>query len=111
MYLGNLGNAYRLSGRTEQAIAAFKAYHARSPGFGLTDLVIIYQCGRVRRFEPGLCCKEPKLDYTFRAHAVPLVADEWRKSVQTPELRAFAASGALKIAVDHDGERRWRRTA
>jgi len=43
LYLGNLGNAYRLSGRTEEAIAAFKAYHARSPGFGLTDLVIIYQ--------------------------------------------------------------------
>jgi TolB-like protein len=45
------------------------------------------------------------------AHAVPLVADEWRKSVQTPELREFAGSGALKIAVDHDAERRWRRTA
>ena len=43
VYLGALGNAYRLSGRTEQAIAAFQAYHARNPGFGLTDLVIIYQ--------------------------------------------------------------------
>ena len=42
-YLGTLGNASRQAGRTEQAIAAFKAYHARSPGFGLTDLVIIYQ--------------------------------------------------------------------
>ena len=42
-YLGTLGHAYRLAGRTEQAIAAFKAYHARSAGFGLTDLVIIYQ--------------------------------------------------------------------
>ncbi|MDR3420193.1 MAG: adenylate/guanylate cyclase domain-containing protein [Xanthobacteraceae bacterium] len=42
-YLGTLGNAYRLAGRTEQAIATFKAYHARNPGFGLTDLVIIYQ--------------------------------------------------------------------
>ena len=42
-YLGTLGNAYRLAGRTEQAITTFKAYHARSPGFGLTDLVIIYQ--------------------------------------------------------------------
>ena len=39
-YLGHLGNAYRLSGRTEEAIAAFKAYDARSPGFGL---VIAYQ--------------------------------------------------------------------
>ncbi len=42
-YLGHLGNAYRLSGRAADAIAAFKAYHARHPGFGLTDLVIIYQ--------------------------------------------------------------------
>jgi adenylate cyclase len=42
-YLGQLGNAYRLAGRIEDAIAAFKAYHARSPGFGLSDLVIAYQ--------------------------------------------------------------------
>ena len=43
VYLGTLGNAYRLSGRTEQAIAAFQAYHARNSGFGLTDIVIAYQ--------------------------------------------------------------------
>jgi adenylate cyclase len=43
VYLGQLGNAYHLSGRIEEAIAAFKAYDARSPGFGLVDLVIIYQ--------------------------------------------------------------------
>jgi tetratricopeptide (TPR) repeat protein len=43
VYLGTLGSAYRLSGRPEQAIAAFQAYHARNPGFGLTDIVIIYQ--------------------------------------------------------------------
>jgi adenylate cyclase len=43
VYLGTLGNAYRLSGRTEQAIEAFQAYHARNPGFGLTDIVIAYQ--------------------------------------------------------------------
>ena len=43
VYLGSLGNAYRLSGRTEQAIAAFRAYHARTPGFGLTDIVIVCQ--------------------------------------------------------------------
>ena len=41
-YLGHLGNAYRLLGRTEEAIASLKAYDARSPGFGLTDLVIAY---------------------------------------------------------------------
>jgi adenylate cyclase len=43
VYLGILGNAYRLSGRIEKAIAAFKAYDARHPGFGLADLVIAYQ--------------------------------------------------------------------
>ena len=43
VYLGTLGQAYRLAGRTEEAIAAFKAYNARSPGFGLIDLVILYQ--------------------------------------------------------------------
>jgi adenylate cyclase len=43
VYLGSLGQAYRLAGQTEEAIAAFKAFNARSPGFGLIDLVIIYQ--------------------------------------------------------------------
>ena len=43
VFLGTLGDAYRQAGRTEEAIAAFEAYHARSPGFGLTDVVIAYQ--------------------------------------------------------------------
>ena len=42
LYLGVLGNAYRLSGQIKEAIAAFEAYNARSPGFGLADLVIAY---------------------------------------------------------------------
>jgi adenylate cyclase len=42
-YIGHLGHAYRLSGRFDEAISAFKAYDARNPGFGLTDLVIAYQ--------------------------------------------------------------------
>jgi adenylate cyclase len=42
-YLGHLGNAYRLAGRPAEAIAAFKAYHARSPGFGLVDLVLVHR--------------------------------------------------------------------
>jgi adenylate cyclase len=41
-YLGHLGHAYRLAGRIEEAIAAFTQYDARSPGFGLADLVIAY---------------------------------------------------------------------
>ena len=43
LYLGSLGNACRLAGRLDEAIAAFKAYNARQSGFGLTDLVIAYQ--------------------------------------------------------------------
>jgi len=42
-YLGHLGNAYRLAGRLDDAITAFKEYSRRSPGFGLSDLVIAYQ--------------------------------------------------------------------
>jgi adenylate cyclase len=42
VYLGTLGDAYRQAGRTDEAIAAFEAYHARSPGFGLTDVVIAH---------------------------------------------------------------------
>jgi tetratricopeptide (TPR) repeat protein len=42
-YYGHLGNAYRLAGRHAEAIAAFTAYDALSPGFGLADLVIIQE--------------------------------------------------------------------
>ena len=42
-YLGTLGDAYRQAGRLDEAIAAFEAYHGRSPGFGLTDVVIAFQ--------------------------------------------------------------------
>jgi adenylate cyclase len=41
-YFGHLGNAYRLAGRIEDAITAFEAYNARSPEFGLADLVIAH---------------------------------------------------------------------
>jgi adenylate cyclase len=43
VYLGILGNACRLSGHIDEAIAAFEAYNARNPGFGLVDLVIAYR--------------------------------------------------------------------
>lgn len=42
-YLGVLGNAYRLAGRSEEAMAAFRAYHARSPGYGLADIVMVQE--------------------------------------------------------------------
>ena len=47
-YLGQLGNTYRLAGRSDDALKAFQAYHARSPGFGLVDIVMIQaQAGRI----------------------------------------------------------------
>ena len=42
-YYGVLGNAYRLAGRPEEAIRAFLGYHARSPGYGLADIVMTEQ--------------------------------------------------------------------
>jgi adenylate cyclase len=53
-YLGHLGNAYRLTGRHDDAIAAFKAYGERSPGAGLVDLVLCYQqTGRITEAKAG----------------------------------------------------------
>ena len=47
-YLGQLGNTYRLAGRPDDALAAFRAYHARNAGFGLVDIVMIQaQAGRL----------------------------------------------------------------
>jgi adenylate cyclase len=47
-HFGVLGNALRLCGRTEEATAAFRAYHARSPGFGLADIVMVEeQAGQI----------------------------------------------------------------
>jgi len=40
-YLGVLGNAYRLSGRTNDAIRTLQGYHERLPGYGLGDLLMI----------------------------------------------------------------------
>ena len=40
-YLGSLGNVLRLAGCAQEAIEAFRAYHAASPGFGLLDIAMI----------------------------------------------------------------------
>jgi adenylate cyclase len=84
-YFGNLGNAYRLAGRIEDAVAAFKAYSARNPGFGLTDLVIVYQQSgqteEARRTAERLLAVRPDFTVTawantqFRADTARLEAD------------------------------------
>jgi adenylate cyclase len=42
-YWGQLGNGLRLAGRPAEALTAFRTYHARSPGFGLADIVLIQE--------------------------------------------------------------------
>jgi len=70
-YLGHLGNAYRLAGRLDDAIAAFKEYSRRSPGFGLSDLVIAYQqkgdLEQSRRVAQALIAAKP--DFTVAGWA------------------------------------------
>jgi adenylate cyclase len=47
-HFGVLGYACRMAGRTDEAMAAFQAYHTRSPGFGLADIVMIQeQAGQI----------------------------------------------------------------
>jgi adenylate cyclase len=42
-YLGHLGLAYRVAGRTQEAIAAFEAYDRGIVGRGVTDLAILHE--------------------------------------------------------------------
>ena len=95
-YLGVLGNAYRLAGRLDEALEAFRAYHQRSSGFGLADIVMIQeQAGHVedaRRTAAELLSVRP--DFTiaawtrtqFRADEAQLARDrESLRASQLPE--------------------------
>lgn len=42
-YLGLLGTAYRLTGRTVEALAAFREYHARAPGHPVVDIILVQE--------------------------------------------------------------------
>jgi adenylate cyclase len=84
-YLGVLGNAYRLAGRPEEALAAFWGHHARSPGFGLADIVMVQeQAGRLqeaRQTAAQLVTARPTftvaswLQTQFRVDTAQLAAD------------------------------------
>jgi adenylate cyclase len=96
VYLGTLGNAYRLSGRTEQAIAAFKAYHARSPGFGLTYIVIAYQetgqSEQARRTAEHLLAARPNFTIAAWLKTQFIRRDAARVETDTAALRAAGLS-------------------
>jgi len=70
-YMGHLGNAHRLAGRFEEAIAVFKKYNELSPGFGLVDLVIIFnhlnRTGEAKREAARFLALRPR--FTVRAWA------------------------------------------
>lgn len=84
-YLGVLGNAYRLAGRPEEAVAAFRGFHARSPGYGLADIVMMEeQAGRpidARETAAQLIAAHPSFTVTswlrtqFRIDIEQLAAD------------------------------------
>ena len=75
----------RITGRTDEAIAAFKAYGERSPSFGLSDLVIAYQEAdqpeEARRAAEELLAARPDftidswLNTQFRSDTARLEAD------------------------------------
>ena len=86
-----LGNAYRLAGRIEEAITAFKAFNARNAGFGLTDLVIAYR--QIDRTEDAKQAAQQLLaarrDFTIAAWAnTQFRADTERFEADIAALRA-----------------------
>ncbi len=92
-YLGIQGLAYRLAGRAEDAIAAFKAYAERSPGFGRADLAIVYQqAGRSGEAQAEIAkLRAARPAFTVRSFA----ASQFRKDVASVEadLAALRAAG------------------
>jgi tetratricopeptide (TPR) repeat protein len=84
-YLGVLGNAYRLAGRLDEAITAFQGYHAREPGYGLADIIMIkMQSGRIdeaRKIAVRLSKERPSFSVTswlrtqFRIDAEQMASD------------------------------------
>ncbi|MFB9266088.1 adenylate/guanylate cyclase domain-containing protein [Bradyrhizobium erythrophlei] len=96
-YLGHLGNVYRLTGQFEKAISAFKAFDARSSGFGLTDLVIAYQ----QTDQPELAKETAK-----RLHAVrpTFTVRNWLNTqFRRDEALLEAEANALRAAGLPDG--------
>jgi adenylate cyclase len=72
--------------------SAFKAYHARSPGFGLTDLVIIYQqigqTEEARRMAEQLLAARPTFTIAAWLKTQSIRRDKARVDVDAAALRA-----------------------
>jgi adenylate cyclase len=92
VYLGILGNAYRLAGRLDEAIAAFESMDARSPGFGLVDLVIAYS-------ENGQADKSKDAAARLMAARRDFTIASWRKTqFRRDKARLEADAAALRVA-------------
>ena len=93
MLLGTLGDAFRQAGRTEEAIAAFEAYHARSPGFGLTDIVIAHH-------EKGRFEEAKRTAVRLMAARPTFTIAGWRKTqfMRKDKARVDADEAALRAA-------------
>jgi tetratricopeptide (TPR) repeat protein len=85
VYFGFLGNAYRLAGRSDEAIAALETFHARAPENGVRDLVVVYERAGRREEARGaaarLLAAQPSftvsawIDSQFRSDATEFEAD------------------------------------
>ena len=92
VYLGILGHAYRLAGRFDEAIAAFESMNARSPGFGLVDLVIAYsENGQADKSKDAAArLMAARRDFT--------IASWWKTQVRRDKTRLEAEAAALRAA-------------
>ncbi len=90
-YFGQLGTAYRLSGRYDDAIRMFETYHDREPGFGLLDLVIVHhdRGDQERAAHAARRLLEHRRDFTIEAWAkTQFQADAQRLNADIAALRA-----------------------
>lgn len=91
-YFGHLGNAYRLAGRNAAAIEAFWAYHARNPGFGLADLVII-------RHEAGAADDARRIARQLLTLRPDFTVNSWRQTQFRQDPARLAADVATLVAA------------
>ena len=92
-YLGIRGLVYRLAGRTDEAIASFKAYGERSPGFGHADLAIIYEKMGRHDEARGEIVKHLAARPTATVHGFAATQHRSDRSTLDADLAALRAAG------------------